>query len=128
MPRITILIGAVLIVLGVGLYFGTGAKSITAMIPTFIGVPVALLGAVAAVKADSEKVRKHTAHVAVMLTLIGLIGGTVVGVTRIGKEGKETVVIGTLSMAALCLLHVVLSVRSFIAARKARQAGGPREG
>lgn len=129
MGRITIGIGLALIALGGGFYVGTGMKSITAMIPAFIGLPVAVLGGFGL--SENENVRKHTAHVAVMLTLLGALAGLGRGIPGLFKEdSNKTAVMATLIMAAICILHVILSVRSFIAVRKAREAeaaGGAAE-
>jgi uncharacterized membrane protein len=120
MSKITIAIGLALVALGLGFYFGTGRASMTALIPAFVGLPVFILGCVAC--CGGEGARKHAAHFAVMITLIGALGGLVMGLLRMGKEGKETVVAATLSMAGICIVHVIFSIRSFIAARKAREA------
>ena len=120
MSKITILIGIALIVLGVGFYIGTGMVAVTAMIPAFVGLPVAILGFVGL--SGSEKTRKHAAHFAVMLTLLGALAGLGRGIPGLFKGAAVSAIAATLLMAALCIVHVVLSVKSFIAARKAREA------
>jgi len=119
MSKITILIGIALIVLGVGFYIGTGMVAVTAMIPAFVGLPVAILGFVGL--NGSEKTRKHAAHFAVMLTLLGALAGLGRGIPGLFKGAAVSAIAATLLMAALCIVHVVLSVKSFIAARKARE-------
>jgi len=42
MPRLTIVLGVVLIAIGVGFYIGTGSQSVTALIPAFLGLPIGL--------------------------------------------------------------------------------------
>ncbi len=126
MARITIGIGVLLVLLGAGFYFGTGMASVTALIPAFFGLPVAVLGAVA-MKGDT-KVVMIAMHIAVVITLLGAIGGLMMGIKNFGVEGKAAPVTAQLIMGAMCVLHVVLSVRSFIAARKARSAGGDGSG
>lgn len=120
MPKITILFGGLLIVLGVGFFVGTGSTAVTALIPAFFGVPVALLGAVAA--QGSEKVRMHTMHAAVMITLLGALAGLGMGAKTLIAGGRTVAGVEQVLMGVICVVHVVLSVRSFIAARKARQA------
>lgn len=44
MTKTTIGLGVLLILVGVGAYFGSGTKSITALIPAFFGLPISLLG------------------------------------------------------------------------------------
>ena len=125
MSKITLFVGLALIAVGAFFYLTAETKAVTALIPAFIGLPVAILGAVAAVK-STESVRKHTAHVAVMLTLIGALGGIAMGLKNMGTEGKERAVMAQFIMGAICVAHVVMSVRSFIAARKAREAAGQK--
>ncbi len=121
MSKITLFVGLALIAVGAFFYLTAETKAFTALIPAFIGLPVAILGAIAAAN-PAEKVRKHTAHFAVMLTLIGALGGIAMGLKNMGAEGKERAVAAQLIMGVICIVHVVMSVRSFIAARKAREA------
>jgi hypothetical protein len=122
MSKITIAVGFALIALGAGFYFTSEAehRSMTALIPAFLGLPVAILGFIAC--CGGEKARKHGAHFAVMLTLIGALGGLGMGLKNIGNETKKRAATAQLIMGAICIVHVVFSVRSFIAARKAREA------
>ena len=122
MSRITIFIGAALVVLGIGFYIRTDMVSVTALIPAFVGLPVAILGYFAC--CGSEKARKHCAHAAVVLTTLGALAGLGRGIPALIKGGFSDAAVATLLMAALCIVHVVFSVRSFIAARKAREAAG----
>lgn len=120
MPKVTVLLGGLLIVLGGGFFVATGSTAVTALIPAFFGVPVLLLGAVAA--QGSEKVRMHTMHAAVMITLLGALAGLGMGVPKLLAGNMRAAPIEQALMGVICVVHVVLSVRSFIAARKARQA------
>src|SRR5947209_18839802 len=67
----TIAVGAFLIVLGLIGYLGTGMVSWTALIPAFFGLPLTILG----VLALQEDWRKHAMHVAVIIGLVGFLGG-----------------------------------------------------
>ncbi len=124
MPRITIAFGVILILMGLAGYFLTGMASVTALIPAFFGAPLAILGWIA----FKPGARKHAMHVAAALALLGL-GGTVPGVIKLiraagGAElARPPAVIVQSIMATLCLLFLVLCIRSFIAARRARTGG-----
>ena len=127
MAKTTIIVGLLLTVLGVAAYFGMqepGSRSMTAMIPAFFGVPLALLGLVAQAKPAS---RKHTMHAAAMLGTLGVLG-TAPGVIKAIKWAGGTVparpaaVQVQVVMFVVCVVFVALCVRSFIAARKAREA------
>ena len=130
MPRITIVFGAVLIVLGLVAYFGMqepNARSMTAMIPAFFGLPLLVLGLVAQAKPAS---RKHTMHAAAALGTLGFLG-TVPGVIKAiqwmgGTEpARPAAVQIQVIMCVMCAAFVAVCVRSFIEARRARQAGFP---
>jgi hypothetical protein len=121
MSKTTIAFGLLLIIQGVAFWAGTGFAHMTSLIPAFVGLPVAVLGLIGL--KGSEGARKHCAHVAVMLTTLGVLAGLGRGIPGLFKEGGNmTAVTATLIMGAICAVHVFLSVKSFIAARKAREA------
>jgi hypothetical protein len=119
MPQITIALGSLLILIGAGFYFGTGATSITALIPTFLGIPIEIAG----VLALREGWRKHAMHVAVLLALVGFLG-SVRGLLQLpalltGAElARPAAVVAQSITALLCLVFVGLAVNSFIQARR----------
>ncbi|MHC5007393.1 MAG: hypothetical protein ACYTGF_08570 [Planctomycetota bacterium] len=123
MAKITIGLGLVLIALGLGGYFGTGRESVTALIPAFFGVPLLLLGLVAL----NERMRKHAIHIAVIVGLLGC-AGTARGLMKLpalltGSEiARPTAVAVQAAMAIVCLIYVLLCVRSFVKARRAGAA------
>lgn len=128
MPRITIVFGALLIVLGLIAYFGMqepGARSVTALIPAFVGLPLLVLGLVAEVKPTT---RKHTMHAAAALGTLGLLGtagGFIKALQWMGGTVPErpAAVRVQAIMFVMSVIFVILCVRSFIAARRAREAG-----
>ena len=118
MPRLTIALGVVLIAIGAGFYLGTGRQSVTALIPAFLGLPIGACG----VWALSERWRKVAMHIALVLALLGF-GGTVSGVVKLVKQamGEELerpeAALAQGIVAVLCLVFLVLGIRSFVAAR-----------
>lgn len=123
MSKIAIIFGVALILVGVVGYIMTNFVSITALIPAFIGLPIALMGLLAQQK---ESIRMHAMHVAVLLGLIGLIGTAVRGLPSLinvisGGTAKNTLALisQTLTMF-LCLAFILLCVKSFIDARRNR--------
>ncbi len=126
MAKITIGLGLVLIALGLGSYFGLGRSSVTALIPAFFGLPLLLLGLVAL----KERMRKHAMHIAVVIGLLGF-AGTVSGLTKLpvlltgGQLDRPAAVIVQAAMAIVCLVFVLVCVRSFISDRRAGTA--PRD-
>lgn len=124
MARITIILAAILILLGLVGYFGTtnGEPSVTALIPSMFGAVLTLLG----VAALNPKLLKHAMHAAVMVSLLGFLMAGGRGLMKVGvlfsddPAADARPVKFVLSMAAICGVHVLLCVRSFIQVRKAR--------
>lgn len=118
MGKLTIGYGIVIALLGVAFYFATGGNSFTALIPTFLGIPVIACGLIAEAK---ENLRMHAMHVAVLLGLFGLAGGAGMGIPKlikgdIGPASIEQTILGIISA-----IFVALCVKSFIDARKRRK-------
>jgi hypothetical protein len=127
LAKLTIAFGGLLIILGVGGYFLTGAQSITALIPAFAGIVFEILGFIA-LKPD---LRKHAMHGAAALALLGFLG-TIPGLIKLAKwmiggvdPARPAAVVSQSIMAALCVIYLVLCVRSFINARRNQGAGFP---
>ena len=131
MPKITILLGVLLIVLGLIGFFGwqqLGAEkqSPTALIPAFVGLPLVVCGALAM----KPHLRKHAMHIAVVLGLLGFLG-TIPGLIKAiqwmaGTPPQRPAAVTVQAiMAVLTGVYVAVCVRSFIAARRAREAGAP---
>ncbi len=118
MPRITIILGAVLIVLGVIGYIATEFASWTALIPSILGALLVVFGLI------GVKRPKIGIHVALVVALLGIVG-TFMNVLKIGEvfagtaERPVAVVLSTITFVLL-IVYVVLGVRSFIAARRGR--------
>ncbi|HYT93159.1 MAG TPA: hypothetical protein VEL76_30860, partial [Gemmataceae bacterium] len=70
MAHVTIAFGLLLIVLGVGGYFGSKRVSKTALIPTFFGVPILALGLVAL----KDEWQRGALYGAVGLAVLGFLG------------------------------------------------------
>ena len=123
MANVTIAFGLILIVLGVCAYLGTGKTSVTALIPAFFGIPLAVLGFVA----RDDRNRKHAMHAAAALALLGFLG-TLRGIAgAVALASGKTVarpaaaVVQTI-MAVLCAIFLALAIRSFIHARRNRSS------
>lgn len=120
MPSTAIAVGVLLIAIGViGYIYGvmTGPGSLTALIPAAIGVILALLGAAAQRNAGP---RKHLMHAAVIVAIFGL--GAMVGRLIAKRDGITASAgdIATILTAIVCLIFVILSVKTFMAARASR--------
>ena len=119
MAKITCVIGGLLVLLGLGAYLGTGTKSITAMIPTFFGIPVLLAGLIAL----KETWRIYAVRAALFFTFLGFVGG-LRGLSGLFKMlsgatvNKPNAVYVQLTLSLLCLLHLIFAIRSFLQAKR----------
>ncbi len=112
--------GLVLILIGiVGYVHGamTGHSSFTALIPALFGIIIAILGALAA---KMEGLRKHLIHGAVVVALVGFIATAGRLVSKMSELTASAAVISQTLTAVVCLIFVILAVRSFAAARRGR--------
>lgn len=120
MPSVTIALGVVLIILGLAGYFLTGAVSVTALIPAFFGLVLAVAGVIAR---DPGK-RKHAMHAAVVVALLGFLGSArgllQIGALMNGTAARPAAVLSQTIMAVLTLVYIVMAVRSFVQARANR--------
>jgi uncharacterized membrane protein len=128
MPRITVVFGLLLcglsVLVAAILVYRNEFKIGTWLIPTGVGLPLIVLGAMAAKNAASKK---HAMHAAVTLALVGGLVALIQGVSQVVRlllQGKEILPLAAgmiWAMTILCFVFVGLCVQSFIAARKARE-------
>lgn len=120
MPIIAIVCGMLLSLIGIAGYaYGlmNDSASITALIPFFFGTVLETLGFIAK---GNEKLRKHLMHVAVIVGLLGFIAPLGRLLPNLGNLTMSPAVLSQIAMSVICLVFVILAVRSFIAARQNR--------
>lgn len=122
MTATTRALGVALIVVGVVSFIATGSDAATALIPAFLGLVILALG----VAAGKESLHQHAIHGALVVAVLGALG-TLMNVVELpallGGENVErpgAVVASTITFL-LCVGYIVLGVRSFRAARRARE-------
>ena len=125
MAKVTLFFAVALIALGLIGYLGTGSLHATALIPTCWGLALGLFGLLA--MSPSEARRKLFMHINVTIGLLGFLGATVEAIrgyvhdTSLGHEPNQIALASKATMAGLLLVYVILCVRSFINARRARK-------
>ena len=122
MPSTSIACGTLLVLIGILGYINgmmTNHESVTALIPAFFGIVLLLLGIFAR---KSERLRKHLMHAAVLIALIGFVASAGRLLSKLGSLSYNAAVVSQVSMALVCLLFVILAVKSFIDARRQREA------
>lgn len=118
MPSTSIAAGALLLLVGIaGYVYGMtqNSASVTALIPAFIGILLLVFGFLAKSK---ESLRKHLMHAAVLVALLGFIA--ILGdLARTGFNfTMSAALISKLLTGLICLFFVILSIQSFINARR----------
>lgn len=116
MPRLTIGLGAVLIVIGAISYIATSFASWTALIPAILGALILISGLIAL------KNQMVGVHIGLLLAVIGA-AGTLMNVMQLpdlfaGTAERPAAVIASSITFVLLVIYVVMGVRSFISARR----------
>lgn len=126
MAKVTLIFALLLVLLGLAGYLGTGSQHPTALIPAWFGIALGIFGFLAI--SPSEARRKVFMHVNVTIGLIGFLGAFIQAIREYGHARSlgidlDKIAVGAqLTMAGLLLIYVAMCVKSFIAARRARQA------
>ena len=120
---IAIIIGILLIIVGVLGQVLTGTSSITALIPAFFGLPIILLGLVA----RTPQRTKVSMHIVAVLALLGVVGTVNVlpDLSALLTSGEASNISASVlsrgSMFLLCGIMLIVSIISFIQARRNRR-------
>ena len=113
MPMISKGVGLVLTVWGIAAYVISDMASLTAMIPTFMGAPILIMGFVA--EKMPEK-RKLVMHIAATFGLLAFLGGLRL-FTMLGDD-KGLAFYSHLLLLVFGGFYTFVCVKSFIHARK----------
>ncbi|MFQ5491497.1 MAG: hypothetical protein ACE5GE_12315 [Phycisphaerae bacterium] len=122
MPRLSIIFGLILLLIGRVGYVAAETNSVTAMIPDLFGLGVIILGVAAA--GSSDRARMHAMHGAVLIALAGAVVAGYRGIPGAlayssGDRTRTCLEISMqLAMTLACILFVILAIRSFIQARR----------
>lgn len=118
MPSASMVSGILLILIGIfGYAFGLidGHASLTALIPAAFGLLLLIFGYIARSK---DNLRKHLMHAAVLVALIGFLIPAIRLISKLGDFTVSLAILSQVAMSLICLVFVILSVKSFIDARR----------
>ena len=123
MAKLTIALGVLLILVAVLGFVYTGSSHPTALIPGVVGLLFILFGVLA--NSENPKKRMLWMHIAVTVALLMFLGTikSDIDVIRLshGAYFPHPIAVEEKAVTSLlCLLYVLLCIRSFIAARRQR--------
>ena len=104
----------ILVIMGLWGYFESDSRPVTALIPVVVGIILV------AINNGVKKENKIIAHIAILLTLIIIIGLIKPFLGSL-ERGNITGIIRVSLMILTSLLAMIAFIQSFIAARKARK-------
>ncbi len=120
--KLTLTIGGLLTLTGVIAYMATGGVSLTALIPSAVGVLLLVAGWIG----RNPKLHRHAIHAALAVALLGALGSLMnvvkVGQLFTGTAERPGAIWASLVMFVALVVYLAFGVRSFIDARRARQA------
>lgn len=123
MARLTLFVGALLILVGIVAFIVTGGTHPTSLIPCWFGLALAICGSLA--NTGETRKRMLFMHIAVTVGLLGFLFPGFMAIKDLVQAhgaplGHPAAVEEQAVMALICLVFVLLCVRSFIAARRGR--------
>ncbi|MEE3242562.1 MAG: hypothetical protein VX188_01965 [Candidatus Thermoplasmatota archaeon] len=114
MPLVAMFEGLFLILIGLIFYlFPEDKQSATALIPSFIGLGLLMPGFLAY---TNENMKMHAMHVAILVSLIGTLGGAM-GLPDLIAGNFDRATIARLILLIICGEYMFLSIMSFRQAR-----------
>ena len=117
--RITFRVAGLRVATGLAAYVASGTGSVTARIPTFLGV---FLGGLAALAQARPGAAKHAMHGVAVVALLGALGslGRVIPALLGGELALPIAFAAQAVTALLCVGLIVAAVRHFRATRRSR--------
>lgn len=124
MTALTLIVGAVLTLAGIAGYALSGAASLTALIPSAVGVLLLICG----ILARKERMHRHAIHAGLLIALLGVLGSlrNVAGIGEVfaGTAERPAAVILSTVMLVVLALYLALGIGAFAKARRRRTAPG----
>jgi len=117
-PNLAMLLGSILILWGFFSYIASDSGSITALIPSFFGVPLLILGFLS-IRNESNK--HHYMHASMIVALISVLGGF--RIFQI-EDASNLTLASHLILLVVGIIFMVGGILSFRHARKLRESLG----
>ena len=119
-PRIAIYQGSILVLWGIASYIISDQSSPTAMIPSFMGAPLLLLGILSERMPD---MRHHLMHASMVLALL-MVVMPIAMVVAMGAPDSNLTIASLFTLLTIGSIFLVAGIKSFRHARMLRESSG----
>ena len=119
-PDLAKIIGSILVIFGIATYIISDQSSITALIPSFMGAPLLVLGILSERMPD---MRHHLMHASMVLALIMVIA-PIAMVARMGIPDSSLTMLSLIAHLVMGSIFMVAGIKSFRHARILRESSG----
>ena len=118
-PNLAILSGSILILWGIISYFASDSGSITALIPSFFGMPLVILGFLS-IRNESNK--HHYMHASMIFALFSVLGG--LRIFQLEDDASNLTLASHVILLVAGIIFMIGGILSFRHARKLRESLG----
>tara|TARA_B100000214_G_scaffold363732_1_gene329575 strand:+ start:3184 stop:3582 length:399 start_codon:yes stop_codon:yes gene_type:complete len=119
-PDLAKIIGSILVIFGIATYIISNQSSITALIPSFMGAPLLVLGLLSE---RMPEMRHHLMHASMVLALFMVIM-PISMVAMMGIPDSSLTLVSLMALLVLGSIFMVAGIKSFRHARILRESSG----
>ena len=118
-PNFAMVCGGILILSGIISYLISDTGSLTALIPSFFGIPLLIMGFLSN---RNEANKHHYMHAAMVFALVSVLGG--MRIFSIWSDASGLTVLSHVILIIVGIIFMVAGILSFRHTRKSREALG----
>ena len=118
-PNFAMVCGGVLILSGIISYLISDTGSLTALIPSFFGIPLLIMGFLSN---RNEANKHHYMHAAMVFALVSVLGG--MRIFSIWSDASDLTLLSHVILIIVGIIFMVAGILSFRHIRKSREALG----
>ena len=118
-PNFAMVCGAILILTGIVSYLISDTGSLTALIPSFFGIPLLILGVLSN---RNEANKHHYMHAAMVFALVSVLGG--LRIFSIWSDAISLTLFSHVMLIIVGMIFMIVGILSFRHTRKLRESLG----
>ena len=118
-PNFAMVCGGILILSGIISYLISDTGSLTALIPSFFGIPLLIMGFLSN---RNEANKHHYMHAAMVFALVSVLGG--MRIFSIWSDASDLTLLSHVILIIVGIIFMVAGILSFRHTRKSREALG----